>query len=362
MIIIFISLAILILLIILFNITKQKKSIKGNVLFIILKKIILAILTLFIIITIIFILTELLPIRYFDNTSTDTSLSSDNRNILRRLLSYFYNILPIPKKLCASTHLQGNKFVCSSYKYSLINLGTSTVYMKNVPVTSIIKEQCLVSFSFGLIAYILQTLIGYPLGIYLAKKENSSIDKLYNTLHLIVKITPLILYFYGFVILFMVVFKLPVLFEIDNPITYIAPLSALTICSSLSIAYFIRKYILIEMNKDYVKFAISKGLDKNTILYKHVLRNASIPFIRTIPASILMCFSGFYILEASFNIPGIGLTFIHAIQLKDVDLIRGLIIFFACLSIIAHLLGDLLTIIFKKKNDFLEEDFKDERI
>ena len=135
----------------------------------------------------------------------------------------------------------------------------------------------------------------------------------------------------------------------------------MVIFGCLSVAYWVRKYFLLEMNKDYVKLAISKGLDKNTILYKHVLRNALLPFIRTIPASILTCFSGFYILEASFNIPGIGLTFMYAIQLKDIDLIRGLILFFSFLSISAHLIGDILTIIFSKKLSLYKEELKNEK-
>ena len=159
----------------------------------------------------------------------------------------------------------------------------------------------------------------------------------------------------------MVVFNLPVLFDFKNVLSYIAPLSALTIVSSLSVAYFSRKYILLELDKDYVVFAKSKGLSDSTILYKHVLRNAFVPFIRTIPASILTCFSGFYILEASFNIPGVGLTLIDAIQLQDVPLMRGLIIFFIFLSMIAFVIGDILTLIFKRRVDLVKEAYKDGR-
>lgn len=341
-----------------FKNTKIYNLLKHPLTMLMIKKVVFAIFTLFLITISIFLITEMIPQKYFNDANFNEMTLSNNSSIINKLLNYLYNILPVPKKICTSTYLSDGKLTCSTYEYTLINLGTSQIYMKNIPVLAIIKEKSIISFHIGISAYILQCLIGYPLGIYLAKKENKLIDKFYNIFHIVIKIIPTIVYFYIFVILFMVVFKLPVLFEADDPITYIAPLTALTLCSSLSIAYFVRKYILLEMNKDYVTFAISKGLDKNTILYRHIIRNSIVPFIRTIPTSILLCFSGFYILEASFNIPGIGLTLIYAIQLKDIDLIRGLIIFFSLLSIIAYLIGDLLTVIFKRKKSIDEGGIK----
>ena len=313
-----------------------------------LKKITFSIFTLFIIIITIFLLTSLLP-DYQQSSSKET------------LFSYLYNILPIPKKVCTSTSLENSTLICSTYKYTLIDFKESSIYIKNTPVLSIIKEKCSVSFTVGIIAYLIQSMIGYPLGIYLAKKENKIADKAFNSLNNIIRIIPPVIYFYLFVLLFMVIFRLPVLFEINSPITYVAPLCAITLSSSLSIAYFVKKYVSLELNKDYVTFAKSKGLDNNTILYKHVIRNALIPFLRTVPASILLCFSGFYFLEASFNIPGAGLTLIHAIQLKDVYLIRGLIIFFSALSILAFLIGDLLTLILGRKVEYRKEKINHEQ-
>ena len=65
-------------------------------------------------------------------------------------------------------------------------------------------------------------------------------------------------------------------------------------------------------------------------------------------------------LEATFNIPGIGSSIIYAIQLKDVYLIRGLVLFFVFLSMLAHLIGDALTIILKRKKDLKKEVLQDD--
>jgi len=327
--------------------SKTHKFLNSNLFSAIVKKILFSLLTIFIIITTIFLLTSLIP--YYKNTTTSDSF-----------LSYLYNILPIPKKVCASTSLENSTLVCSTYKYTLIDFKDSSIYMKGTPVLSIIKEKCSVSFTVGIIAYLIQCVIGYPLGIYLAKKENKLPDKLFNSLNNAIRVIPPVIYFYLFVLLFMLTFKLPVLFEINDFTTYLAPLCAISFSSALSIAYFVKKYVSLELNKDYVIFAKSKGLDDKTILYRHVIRNALIPFLRTVPSSILLCFSGFYLFEASFNIPGAGLTLIHAIQLKDVNLIRGLITFFSSLSIISFLIGDLLTLILGRKMEYRKEMAKHE--
>ena len=92
------------------------------------------------------------------------------------------------------------------------------------------------------------------------------------------------------------------------------------------------------------------------------MKNALIPLIRTIPTSIVLCLSGFYLLEAAFNIPGIGLTFITAINLQDVYLVQGLIIFYSVISVAAYLLGDLITILLDPRVKLdREEEFYDKK-
>lgn len=326
---------------IIFKHSKMQTFLTSEIFSIIIKKLLLAIITFFIINTMVFIITELMN----KNNIIDS---------LKNLTSYYYSIIPFPKKICTMTHLENNRLVCSNYKYTLIDLNVSELYMKNTSVYTIIKERTSVSFIVGIIAYAIQCLISIPLGIYIAKNENKIADKTICFMNAVLSITPALLSCYLFIIVFMVFFNLPVMFEITNLTTYIAPLSALTISSSIAITYFIRKYILIELNKDYVKFAKIKGLNDNVIFYKHVLKNAFIPFIRTIPSSILMCFCGFYILEIAFNIPGIGLTLISAIKLEDVNLIRGILLYFSFLYIVAYLIGDLITALYTKKMDVKE--------
>lgn len=331
---------------VLFKNTRFSYFIKSKLFNKLIKKLVHYLILFFFVITCVFFLIRLLPKDYFYSFDNYNNVSlSKNGNILTELLNFYYNILPFPKKLCSSYHLENNVMFCSSYKYKLVNFGVSHTYMQGISVSSIIINKCSISFLIGFIAYVIQCLIGYPLGIFLAKKENKTLDKISNISYITISSIPAILYFYICVLIFVVIFKLPVSFEINNYLSYIAPISAVSITSSLVIAYWVKKYISLEMNKDYVKFAQAKGLKDNHIFYKHILRNALIPMIRTIPTSLVACLTGFYLLESAFNIPGIGLTLINAIYLQDIYLVQGLLIVFCCFSILAYLLGDLISIV-----------------
>lgn len=326
----------------------------------IIKRLLFSVFTLFLIITAVFCLIRMMPNEYYNNfkdVNLDNNYHSDikDSNILNQLLDFYYNILPFPKKICTSTYLDNQEIKCSCYATKIINLGYSTTYIKNVSVFSIIKEKCGASFLVGSIAFALQCLIGYPLGIYMARKENKFVDKFVNNSYIVILSIPGLFYIYLAMLMFMFL-KFPITFETNNILSYIPPIATITFSSSLAVAYWVKKYILTETNNDYVKLAISKGLDEKTIFYKHIMRNALIPLIRTIPTSLVNCLCGFYILEAAFNIPGVGSTLMTAINLQDVYLAQGLIIFFSAASILAYFIGDLITLFLDKRTILQKED------
>lgn len=338
---------------------------KSSLLVQITKRILYCLLTLFVIATMIFILMKIMPTTYFYNSleSSEFSIKSpiynSDKSIFKQLVDYYYNILPFPKKVCASYHLIDENYYCSNYKYKIINLGDSYFYMRNIDVWSIIKEKCIISLFIGVIAYILQCLIGYPLGFYMARKQNRLVDKTFNFVNISITSTPALLYFYLFALLFIVVFKMPVSFDISNKATFIPPLVALVFWGSLNNAYWVKRYVSTEINKDYVKFAISKGLSPNTIFYKYIMKNALIPFIRTIPTAIGNSIKGFYLLEITFNIPGAGSAILSATSLQDIYLVQGLILFFTFISLISHLCGDIITIILDRRINLGKEVYNE---
>lgn len=335
--------------------------IKNHVTKYFLKRFLLSVLSLYLVAICLFI------ILYILSSSSNSVINPNNFNkpifhsesFLEALFNYCYNIFPFPKKVCVSTNINNTDVYCSGYKYKIINLGYSLSYMKNVSVASIIKERASISFSIGILAFILQCIIGYPLGIYIAKKRNRAADKAVNFFYiLIISITDVI-YLYLALIFSMLVLRLPISFDVNDYLSYIPPLIPIVLCGSLGIAYWVKKYILLESRKDYVKFAISKGIPEKDVFYKHILRNALIPLIRTIPTSLALCLCGNYLLELTFNIPGIDLTMISAISLNDTYLILGLTLFFSFFSIFSYFISDLLAYLLDKRISFTDKGGKE---
>lgn len=318
----------------------------SNVTKYILRRILLSIFSVFAIISIVFLLLRFI--------SDNEELYSNN--VLIDLLHYYKSILPYPKKVCSISTLEESSIVCSKYEVKIIDLGSSMFFMKNIRVWDIIKQKCSVSLLIGLIAYVLECAIGYPLGIFLARKNNKHLNNGFNILYTLISSIPLALIFYIFLLVFMVIFHLPTSFDINNALSYLPPIISVTFTSVLVISHWVHMYIQKEAKKDYVLFAYSKGLNEKDVFYKHIMKNSLIPLIRSIPTSIVACICGSYLLETTFGIPGAGSTLISAIRLNDIILIRGLILFFSFISIVSYFIGDIISLILDPRVKFKEGD------
>lgn len=103
-----------------------------------------------------------------------------------------------------------------------------------------------------------------------------------------------------------------------------------------------RTFILDEINQDYVRTARAKGLSDNTILWTHVLRNASIPIITHVMAGLPGLLIGAFLVERFFSIPGIGREVILAVERSDFPVVKAITIYVAVATMIANLLADLM--------------------
>jgi peptide/nickel transport system permease protein len=103
-----------------------------------------------------------------------------------------------------------------------------------------------------------------------------------------------------------------------------------------------RTFVLDEINQDYVRTARAKGLSDNTILWTHVLRNASIPIITHVMAGLPSLLIGAFLIERFFSIPGIGREVILAVERSDFPVVKAITIYVAVATMIVNLLADLM--------------------
>ena len=199
------------------------------------------------------------------------------------------------------------------------------------------------SFVIGIISVVLAYLVAIPLGILMALRKDKFIDKLGTFYIVFIMAVPSL----GYIFIFRAIgnkLGLPTTFNMESPTTlmYILPIVSLALPSIANLMKWLRRYMIDQMNADYVKFARSGGLSEGEIFSKHILKNAIIPVVHGIPSSILFSLTGAIITERVYVVPGIGNVLTTAINAYDNGVIVGVTLFYAVISVTAVILGDVL--------------------
>ena len=293
----------------------------------ILKRFLHALLSLFIIVTLIFCLLRLMPIEGYLGASVD-KMSEEVK--AAKLAA---------KGLDKPLHVQLFTFYRNLLRG---NLGKSWIYRENVEITKIIKPKIAVSIKLGVIAMALSLCLGIPLGILMTRHKGKSIDKLGNAFIVFIESAPSAVYFLFIQMYLTKGTGIPILYDRDNKISWILPIFSLALPSIAGYAMWLRRYMVDRMNQDYVKLAMAKGVSYKQIMSKHVFRNAIVPMVQTLPSSILYTLTGSLYIESIYSIPGMGGLLIEVIQRQDNTMVQALVLIYAAIGILGLFLGDLL--------------------
>lgn len=199
------------------------------------------------------------------------------------------------------------------------------------------------SFTIGIIAVFLSYLIGVPVGIIMALRKDKLMDHIGTFYIVFITAVPSLAYIFLFKSLGGR-FGLPTTFDMENPtwLMYVLPIISLSLPSIANLMKWLRRYMIDQMNSDYVKFARSGGLSEGEIFRKHILKNAIIPIVHDIPAGILFALTGAIITERVYVVPGVGNMLTRAINAYDNGVIVGMVLFYAVLTVTSVILGDVL--------------------
>ena len=199
------------------------------------------------------------------------------------------------------------------------------------------------SFTIGIIAVFLSYLIGVPVGIIMALRKDKLLDHIGTFYIVFITAVPSLAYIFLFKSLGGR-FGLPTTFDMENPtwLMYVLPIISLSLPSIANLMKWLRRYMIDQMNSDYVKFARSGGLSEGEIFRKHILKNAIIPIVHDIPAGILFALTGAIITERVYVVPGVGNMLTRAINAYDNGEIVGMVLFYAVLTVTSVILGDVL--------------------
>ena len=209
-------------------------------------------------------------------------------------------------------------------------------------VADIIATKFPVSATIGGLAVLMSLLIGVPMGCLAAFKRGKVVDNVIIVIATCGIAVPgfvvctLLMYFFGLKLGWLPTFGLA------TPLHYIMPVMALAFYPTAYITRLMRSSMLDVLGQDYMRTAKAKGLSQFVSLFKHALRNAILPVVTYVGPMMAYTISGSFIVEKIFTIPGLGGEFIGSITARDYPIIMGTTIFLATLMVILNVIVDIV--------------------
>ncbi len=301
----------------------------------VLKRIGLMFLTLFVIMTICFMLIRLLP----------RELPQDKN--LQAVITARWEALGYNKPLLVQFGIY-LKNIFTSWDF-----GTSWYVDVREPAWNVLVDRLLPTVLVNFYSFLFSIPIGIALGIFAAIKKNKWQDQLISTLVMVcVSVPP---YVYGFLVQYFLYFKsglfplqVAALADAGNswfswPMFYsmIPPVIALSFSQIAGLCRFTRAELTETLTSDYMLLARTKGLTRAQATTRHALKNAMVPILPMIISTFISILSGSLIIEKIFAIPGVGQLYMNSINLLDYDVFMMDTLFYTFVGLLASIVVDI---------------------
>ena len=209
-------------------------------------------------------------------------------------------------------------------------------------VNEIIDRGFPASAKVGVLAVIVSLILGLALGIVSAIKRGKWMDwfsMIFATIGISIPafvISVLLLY------IFCYYWKVLPSFGLTSWKHFILPVACLAFSPTAYIARLTRSSMLEVMRSDYIRTARAKGISEKMVILRHALRNAILPVVTYLGPLVASMLTGSFVVERLFSIPGIGREYVDGISSRDYSVILGMTAFFGIFVIVANLVVDIL--------------------
>ena len=291
----------------------------------ILKRIVISLITIFIVVTATFFLIRTIPGGPF------TGEKKLAPSILENLNRKFGLDKPVAEQF-------------TTYVGSIVtkgDLGPSMMY-EGTTVNDIIKKFFPVSARLGLASVLFSLIFGILLGILSALKENKWQDRLSMVISTIGVTVPSFVMATLLTYVFAIKLKLFPATGLKTGISYVLPTIALGGYSMAFVSRLSRSSLVEVLRQDFIRVAKAKGLSQRVVITKHALRNSLIPIITYVGPLLASVLTGSFVVESIFGIPGLGREFVTSIGNRDYTEIMGLTIFYCAFLVMCNLIVDIL--------------------
>ena len=222
-----------------------------------------------------------------------------------------------------------------------LDLGSSLKFAGR-SVGQTIASTAPISGLVGGIALIIGTLTGVLLGILAALNKGKWPDQVIRVVSILGTTIPVFVLISLFQLFFAVKLGWLPSSGWGKPIHLVMPVMVMCIGTIATYSRYVRTSMLETLEQDYVLTARAKGLSERKIITRHVLRNSLMPAVTIFVSSVVGIFTGAFITERMFSIPGIGFYYIDSINQRDYTMVMGTTVFYAVLFIVMQMVLDII--------------------
>ena len=214
-------------------------------------------------------------------------------------------------------------------------------------VTTMIRQRLPLTVFLGAYGSIVALGLGIPLGMLAAFRRGTEVDRGIVTLGVLGVSAPsfatgiLLLYVLGVVLGWFPTFGQGEGF-LDQAWHLTLPAVALGLSVLGLVIKITRASMIEELQKDYVQFALARGLERRRITFSYVLRNALIPVVTAGGLVVVGLLTGAVLVEFTFGLPGLGSALVQAVVDRDIPVIQGIVLLLAAFVVLSHVAIDIL--------------------
>lgn len=245
---------------------------------------------------------------------------------------------------------KAGKFVCGMVcgnlgpSYRIRGRTVQAILFEPPKEKNVLQSRFGYSMRLGFFAVCMAAVIGIPVGVFAALKQNSWVDYLSLFIATIGISLPSFVMAIFLIIIFasMLHWVNVVPKEWDQIKGWILPAAVLGFGTMAYVARLTRTSMLEVLRQDYVRTARAKGLHERVVVSRHMLRNAMIPVVTILGPALAALVTGSFIIETMFSFPGMGRAFVTAISQRDYSMIMGTTLIYVFLVSVANLTVDFL--------------------
>ena len=221
------------------------------------------------------------------------------------------------------------------------DLGPSYTYQDR-SVTQIILQGLPNTAALGVLAAVVALLIGVPLGVVAATRQNTRVDYLALAFGTAFASVPSFVLGFVLIIVFALTLHLVPTSGWGKPSQYILPVLTLGLNQAALLTRITRASVLDVSKQDFMRTARAKGLRESLLIKRHLLKNALIPVVTVLGPILAFLLVGSLIVETIFSVPGIGRLLVQGISQRDYSLIMGTTLLYAFVIAVLNLVVDVL--------------------